>query len=461
MADAMVVVPPFLKIAFGPLLGPAMLAGAGRRAGHEVRIVDLNALWIQQRLSVAELREPRRFVGDHDRPPALSALHRAFKTELGLDRPRETHHEVVMVAHRLADAAFGAWIKEQLSMASEPELVGLTVMYRDQVEPALAITIVACRLWPDVPVVWGGAHVTALRDEIETDRRYGCDGLIDGFVFGYAERTWRDLLDAIAEKRLPGEVVEAGRGIGCSALEDGSVVPVFDDLDRYEPARLTIPVQWTRGCSYGQCRFCTYPSIEGSWRALPIVPVRAVVDEAIRRRAVVSFKDSLLDLDHLELAAALIGGHVPWSACTKISSQFDPDRLKRLAAGGLATLEIGLETLDVDAQAGIWKKQPAKAFLRLLDSAEAARVAVIVNYMTRLPHADRFEEERCKALLEDELARRPTLTSRIEHNEFQLERRSPMGLAPEHYGLRVTRRLPWSSVMEWKACPRLVLLGRR
>lgn len=461
MTSAMVIVPPFLKVAFGPLIGPAMLAGAGRRSGHNVRIVDLNALWIRQRLSTPALHEPRRFLGDHDRPPAVTALHSAFKRELGLDRPRETHGEVMVAARRLADGAFGLWIGEQLSTADEPQLIGLSVMYRDQVEPALAITIVARRLWPNVSTVWGGAHVTALCDEIAKDQRYGCSGLIAGFVFGYAERTWCDLLDAVADGRFPDEVVEAGSGTYRSAVEDGSVLPAFDELSLYDQVRLTIPAQWTRGCSYGKCRFCTYPTIEGKWRTLPVEPVRSVVDEAIRRGAAISFKDSLMDLDILDLGATLIDGRVRWSACTKLSSQLDLDRLHRLADGGLATLEIGLETLDADVQAGIWKKQPERTFLRFLDRAEAAGIAVIVNYMTGLPHADSLNEKRCMGVVEGELARRPNLVSKLEHNVFQLERRSPMGIAPEHYGIRVTSRIPWSSVMGWESGSQLVPLRRK
>ncbi|MGE0400223.1 MAG: radical SAM protein, partial [Kofleriaceae bacterium] len=438
-----------------------MLAGAGRRSGHDVRVVDLNALWIRQHLSGEALHEPRRFIGDHDRPSALSVLHSSFTREMGLDRPRETHDDVMMAARCLAGGPFGVWIRDQLSAATEPQLVGLSVMYRDQVEPALAITIVARRLWPNASIIWGGAHVTALCGDIAEDPRYGCSRLISGFVFGYAERTWCDLLDAVRARRLPDEVAKAGNGTWLPALEDGSVEPAFDDLSLYDRARLTIPTQCARGCSYGKCRFCTYPSIEGKWRTLPIEPVRSVVHEAIRRGAAISFKDSLLDLDVLDRAAGMIEGRVPWSACTKLSARLDLDRLKRLADGGLATLEIGLETLDANAQAGIWKKQPEKTFVRFLNSAEVAGIAVIVNYMTGLPHADVLNEELCKAAVEGELAKRPSLVSKLEHNVFQLERRSPMGLAPEHHGIRVTRRLPWSSVMEWESSPRLVPLRRK
>lgn len=42
--------PPLVKYAAGPLLGPAMLAGAAERAGHSVALVDLNARWIERDL---------------------------------------------------------------------------------------------------------------------------------------------------------------------------------------------------------------------------------------------------------------------------------------------------------------------------------------------------------------------------------------------------------------------------
>jgi hypothetical protein len=38
----------------------------------------------------------------------------------------------------------------------------------------------------------------------------------------------------------------------------------------------------------------------------------------------------------------------------------------------------------------------------------------------------------------------------IEHNAFQLEMISPMGLNPTAYGIEVTRRWPWSSLLEYR-----------
>ena len=51
-ARALLITPPFIKYAAGPALGPALLRSAGEAAGHEVTLLDLNALFIQERLAV-------------------------------------------------------------------------------------------------------------------------------------------------------------------------------------------------------------------------------------------------------------------------------------------------------------------------------------------------------------------------------------------------------------------------
>lgn len=461
MANAIVLVPPFLKLVYGPVLGPAMLIGAGRRAGHEVRLLDLNATWIRERLPNDVALGSRAFIGDHDRPAALTELHRAFKRELALQEPSETHEKVASAARRLANGVFGAWVDTELAHAPAiPDVIGVSVMYRDQVEPALAITMAARRRWPRALVVWGGAHVTALRDEVAMDARYACEAAIDRFVFGYAEQTWVDLLDALTKhSQLPKEVVRAGCGLWLPALDDGSVVPVFGDVTLYDAKLLTLPVQSSRGCRYGKCAYCTYPSIEGDPRDLPWEAIDCQICFAVRLRATLSFKDSLVGGERLEELGERIRGRVRWSASTKLDARL-PGRLERLAAGGLRTLEIGLETIEPRAQSLILKRQSAETFYRFLDTAASAKIAVVVNYITGLPGIDPIEEQRCKAVVGLELeVRRPNLVSKLEHNSFQLERLSPMGRAPERFGIRVTRRTPWASVLEWEPTDHLVPFG--
>lgn len=464
-ADALLVVPPFLKVVSGPLLGPAMLMGAGRSAGHRVQLADLNNRWIREHVGASPV-VGSTFVGDHDRP---SELLRSLQTEFAVSgtaglRPSHvslpddpvftlaySHEDVLAAARRLSHSRLGRWIRGQLLASMErPDVVGLSVMYSGQVLAALATSILARDLWPQALIVWGGAHVTALRSAICSDATYGTH--VDRFVFGYAERTWTELLGAVDDGTpLPTAAVKAGQHRQALADDDARVVPVFDHLGEYGWGRLTLPAQSSRGCAYGRCTFCTYPAVEGRYRPLDLQPVSAIVDEASRVGAAVSFKDSLIVPGRLETIAETVAGRVAWSACTKLHVAFDKPFLRRLKDAGCATLEFGLETLSPNGQLLIDKKQALPLFLRVLDAAAEAGVAVVVNYITGFPGTDRVDEarwlDRVRVALED----RPGLVAKLEHNTFQLERMSPMGRQPGDYGLRVVQSWPWASVMAWEA----------
>lgn len=458
--DALLVVPPLLKVVSGPLLGPAMLAGAARHAELGVDVLDLNARWLVEQSPLGFPEMPRLLVGDHDRPSDhLRELEVRFAREWlsgGGDRDdddsastmRMSHEEVALAVQKLVAGRLGAWLRDALSARERPAVFGVSVMYCGQVLPALLASVVARRLWPDVLVVWGGAHVTALCEQIVEDARYGA--FVDRFVFGYAEQTWVDLLRAVrGGGAFPPEVVLAGGRSLARARDDGGVSPDFGDLVPIWPGHLTLPAQLSRGCAYGRCEFCTYPFVEGAYRVLPLASSAATVDLAQFVGATVSFKDSLVVRKRLAEIAKLIDGRVPWSACTKLSPELSPRFLRVLAGAGCATLEIGLETLVPDAQALIDKHQSWPLFLAVLDAAAAARISLVVNYMTGFPGVDADREldwlRRVRAAIVER-----NVVAKVEHNDFQLERRSPMANRAVVSGVRVTRAWPWSSVLDWE-----------
>jgi len=460
-AASLLLVPPFLKHFGGPMAGPAYLKGAGERAGHTVDVLDLNREWIKERITLPYTSG--QIKGDHDKPSKeLNRLYHDWQELCAAHWPsplpvseREdrtvvlyaSHEEVVGCASNMAAGSYGQWVRRHLEQVPRPDLVGLSVMFSGQVIAALAITKVIRTVWPEVPVVWGGAHVTALAEPIGHDAVYG-EG-IDGFVVGYAEKTWVELLDSIASRTpWPAEVFQAGIA-SRRAKEDPTTVPAFD-LSSYDQGSLTLPVQASRGCAYGKCSFCTYPKIEGKHRKLSMVALEPVIAQAAARDAVLSFKDSLLVPNQLREVGALIKGRVLWSACTKLHDSFDQETMRRLFGEGLRTLEIGLETLDGASQSIINKPQSPELLRRFLDAAAAAGVGIVINYMTGLPGADREEEQRWLRVLRDEVAERPLLKAMIEHNTFQLEMLSPMGVDPAAYGIEVVRRWPWSSLLEYK-----------
>ena len=463
MAPSIIIVPPFLKSVSGPLLGPAMLVGSARSAGFRVSVHDLNAAYIGDRLDLGSFT-PGPFIGDHDRPSGpLRSLQRAFAATCNRVLPERDaglgecepltltygHGEVQAAAHALAaDPEVGGWIERQLAGAPRPPaVVGVSVLYSGQVLWALAASIVAKRLWPETLVVWGGSHVTALRDVIAAKPEYGF--AVDRFVVGHAERTFVDILRATERNsQLPAEALVAGAGRWVSAKDDPGVVPDFLG-SRVAWARPTLPAQASRGCAYGRCSFCTYPAIEGAVRLAPDAHLVGVLDAAIARGAAISLKDSLVIPTRLEHVAGLIGGRVRWSACTKLHARIDGAFARTLAASGCATIEVGLETLTGDGQLLFDKRQTPDLFIRVTEALAAAGIAVVVNYMTGLPGVEHADEQTWLAWVQTATARLGAL-GKVEHNGFQLERLSPMGEAPGRYGLRVTRTWPWASVMAWE-----------
>ena len=471
-ARALLVVPPLLKLVHGPLLGPAMLVGAGRQAGHEVTLLDLNARWLDAHRPGATVDEVGPFLGDHDRPAWVRDVeadyHRAIAAVTGhtaqqVQRMTLQHHEALQAARALAESALAAPWTQLLCAQELPQVVGISVMYAGQVLSALALSRLVRARWPQALIVWGGAHVTALAEEIAAHAIYG--ELVDRFVFGYAEATWVDLLDAMAAgAALPPEVCRAGQRRHLRAKEDGTAVPAFDDLARHAGTRLIVPAQVSRGCAYGRCTFCTYPAVEATARTLPLAPALAAVQLAQRYGGVVSFKDSFLTVELLDQLAAHIAGRVRWSACTRFSRQLDDARLQRLAAAGCATLELGLETLTSDGQRVARKAQSAQLVHEVLRAAARAGIALVINYMMGFPGVDRQEEDRTLDELRRTLRELPGLRYRIELNHLQVERGSAMGRAPAEHGVRVLQRWPWSTVMAWEptdAAARLVQLGGR
>lgn len=461
MATVLLLIPPFLKHTTGPLLGPAMLAGAAIQAGHSAEVIDLNARWICNDLGDASWVHGD-FVGDHDRCDALlshSQCRALTQLERGaareglavnadaLKRLRLDHATVDRLASRFAREQ-APWMGRQLTRCRRPDVVGVSVLYAGQVLWALALTRFVRERWPGVPVIWGGAHVTALATEIACDARYG--SAADGFVAGYAESTFVLLLDAIGRGAAwPEACFAAGSGRHPRAEgDDGHTLPSFQDIHLPPGARLTLPAQRSRGCAYGRCEFCTYPAIEGVSRTLAADSVHAVLTEALRRGAAISFKDSLMTPPLLREVAQIIAGRVRWSACTKLSPALDAAMLRELARGGCHTLEIGLETLDEGAQRLIDKRQSYALFVRTLDAAASAGIALVVNYMTGFPGVSEADEGRWLDAVRKELWSRPTLHAKLEHNRFELERLAPIATSPPR-GLRVIAAWPWSSVLDW------------
>lgn len=449
---ALIIVPPGVRYSAGPLAGPAALAGVD----PEVSVLDLNIQHLRRFIDEAGTCE---VVGDHAKPAAglsdaAAELRAAIEPALGPSPAPQvagedsytslwfSHESVNRASRALADNELGpSW--DAALPDERPRLVGLSVMFAGQVVPALALAILVRRRWPNVPIVMGGAHVTALAPWIRHDARYGEH--IDGFVAGYAESTFRAMLSG-PPLAAPG-VFRAGGGLAPRALDEPGQLR-FEDLDRYGIPHLTLPAQTSRGCAFGRCTFCTYPAQEGTYRRSSLDLVEPTVRLASRLNADVSFKDAYLVPKRLEELAELIDGRVRWSGCTRLVPRLGHGVLDKLDASGCRTLEIGVESLDPETLRRVNKRQLVDDLEALLDDAAGTSIHLVLNMMFGFPGQSasdaigqlRWLEDRCHG------ARVST-----ERNLLQIQRHSQMGRNPSQYGITTHGPWPWASTLPWDA----------
>jgi hypothetical protein len=175
------------------------------------------------------------------------------------------------------------------------------------------------------------------------------------------------------------------------------------------------------------------------------IAVEPVIEQAEAVNGSVSIKDSLVTPRRLQELASVIRNRVKWSACTKLHPRLaDVALLQYLQSQGLATLEVGLESLLIHTQQRISKVHPPGLLEDFLHCAsQVSGLAVVCNYITGFPWEDpqesKREYERAKRLVKYYLNER----GKLEHNTFELERQSPMARNPERFDLDKVRLKFW------------------
>jgi hypothetical protein len=419
------------------------------------------------------------FVGDHDKPIQSRHLKDAeyFLFRTMIERGTTNEHarkdtlkhirlgflqleEVESMARDLvgddSPDSFGSLVRSELekmigneSVAS-PTTLGLSILHAGQVIPSIVIGLIARQLLSDVLIVWGGPHISgigkaAFQHDLQ-QRRLAADI----FVAGHAEETFADILDD--EWRFYKQSFLSGKALFLQG-KGGMVpyAPTFDNLPLYDQPPV-LPAQSTLGCAYGRCAFCTYPKMEPVPRKLDLaLAIEGVVEQAQALGGTVALKDSLVTPKRLKEVAELISGRVKWSACTKLHPKLlDIRLLEYLAVNGLATLEVGLESLIPETQRRVAKEHPKTIFEDfLLIASRVSCLCIVVNYITGFPWEDKNESQAALELAQEMVEKYLGDRGKVEHNTFELERQSPMAQSPEKFEIDAESLVtwPWASVV--------------
>jgi hypothetical protein len=132
-----------------------------------------------------------------------------------------------------------------------------------------------------------------------------------------------------------------------------------------------------------------------------------------------------------------------------------------LNGDGLATLEVGLESLLEETRLRISKVEPPMMFEQFVsDVAKVDNLTIVVNCMVGFPWEDTVESKaklnEAEAILIKYLG---DDRGRIEWHEFELERVAPMAQFPDLVGIDKVQAWPWASVMEYTVSTNKSVLG--
>jgi hypothetical protein len=475
MADAVIIVPPPSPSDTNPPLGTALIASVAAQRGLAVDVLDLNIRYINQ----FRTRAPQSLggvIGDHGKDKELLAdAARTLFDTCGLNEEEPLfapaaadpvagmHYsfDSIGAAVKRTLAGIGPWrgwlereLLDYLRRSGVPSVFGVSIMGPSQVFVAVASLAMIKELRPDAVTVFGGSHITLLANEISRDPRYR--EYVDVFLPGHSEEAFVNLL-LDQTGRAPTTNPNQARHSNEPSAKGFEYIPLFDasSLQDYPSENLTLPLQFTRGCAYGRCTFCTYPAVEPALTRLRADDARKAVEHLISLHSVrrFSLKDSLFTVPMLtEFADALLRepsvSPVAWSATTKASRSLIA-AAPRLAASGLRTLELGVETIHPRGQRLFDKPAGLSMIEQLVATLVDNGISLVVNLIFGLPGETLADAERQLAWFKG-LQRHAPAMVKGSLNLLEIVRSSPLATAPPPevclHGIA-----PWAYCYAWNS----------
>ena len=388
-----------------------------------LRLSQIANLELEPFLAAAEVGAVPRSVVDANLKLFFreTLLHRPFRIATRQWEAEYDYHDPLFCAISLSDAAqsvdqiletasqdgeVNPYVRmmpalyDRAAGAEKPDLVGISVTAVNQVIPAFVLARWLKSRFAGTRVLLGGAWGTHLLDRPEALRRlFDC---VDGIVAGDGEQP---LLEAVRRTEagapwtdIPGLFVRAPEGVSANAGDrwdaplDDLPTPDFAGLplDQYDYPGL-LPLQASRGCSWGKCTFCSYVTLDPVYRVRSVDKVASDIEALARLYPLreIAFTDSLMQPKIFSrLADEIIrrGLRVKWRGFGRFDRRFSSDVLDLMARAGCHFIIWGMESASQPVLKAMRKgNTPGIIHQNLRDAARAGihnRACLIYGYPT-------------------------------------------------------------------------------
>ncbi len=376
-----------------------------------------------------------------------------FTMRYANDRSRD----VLAAARDRAENPFIEHFEDELLerlVARRPRVVGLSVIYGSQLVPALTLGRLIKERLPECHVTAGGGFLAYIGAKVM--RAPGMESCLDSLIFHEGEAPLLALCRALAEGRDLGAVgsltwFERRPGAAPRPVEnppahpiplDQAPIPDFDGLPLalYFSPELVIPFDINRGCYYGECTFCTLPTVIGpgyrTRRAETIADHVLRLRDRYGARCFNFITDCMPPGMIADLPDALIEREADirwWSDARVEPRAYTREGARRLYESGCRKLLFGFETATPRLLKLMKKGQSVKATLDVARNCDAAGISVTFYAMVGFPSETR---EEARATLDFLLANKDVVRE-VSLQTFHVDEVSQIYRDPAAFGVRM------------------------
>lgn len=428
--------------AFDRLLSEAGLSRVGERV--EARLAELDAratldheerleyLALQQARSDADaaprgitrakavLRCPTRFFEPTEYDSAVLTIEAALRAVSAAYHPLHLDFTAYRTPFGLTSLAeieraagpdtdpFHDYVAEELIPRLEREqvdVVGLSVCFPGQLQPAYAFALQLKRALPGLHVTAGGPGITQLLIRLQGRRLERALGPFDSAVVYEGEHSLLRLLECLdaggSLRDVPNVVTRdpllGARSVPGHGMVDLKALPAPDfaglPLDRYLSPHLTLPYDPTRGCYWGKCTFCHYGLAEvgtAKYRERDVATAVEHLGALAQRFGTRHFyfsQDSVAPKTLLKLAEAIgrAGLDLRWATDMKPEKYLTPERARTLREGGAVACALGVESASPRVLELIDKGAPIETVSNVIDHLSNVGIAAEAMCFTDFP----------------------------------------------------------------------------
>jgi len=405
---------------------------------------------IAEALSV--FRDPERFYRQSDYAEAVRTVESAQRlisavyTPLGLDfvayrtpfslmNPQEIERDAAPERDPF-HAAFQR-IAERVRQEGCP-LVGLSVAFPGQIQPAFSLAYALRRALPGVYLTVGGPALTQMLLRLKPEALERALGPFDSAVAYEGEFALLELIEQLERGERPQGLIK-GR-----TVEDMSQLPGPDfegmPLDRYLAPELVLPYDPTRGCYYGVCTFCHYGLAEVGTARHRERPVAHVLDQLTSlqqkhgTRIFYFSQDAFAPRIAGQIARGIIerGLKLRWGTDMRPERSLSPERCAEFVQAGALSAALGVESAAPRVLSLIDKGIKVEDMRRVIANLSEAGMAVEAMCFSDFP-----TESYREALATIELVRELTPhLSLFILGRFDLTHGSLVAQKPGEFGIK-------------------------